>query len=61
MARAPISTRPRTIISPGERIQAQPWAFVGLVLAAGLAAGWLLRYKRLRKGLLLYLGVSRLL
>ena len=51
--------RQQPIVSPGERIQAQPWAFVGVALFAGLALGALLQFRGLRKALRLYLMVRR--
>ncbi len=47
--------------SPGERMRAQPWSFVVLALATGLACGILLRYRGARKLLRTYLGVRHLL
>ncbi len=46
-------------LAPGESIQAQPWSFLALALAAGVGAGLLLRVKPLRKALGVYLAVSK--
>ena len=35
--------------APLERIKAQPWSFVGLALTIGVAAGFLLRFKTVRR------------
>jgi membrane protein len=47
-------------LAPGRQIRLQPWSFVGLALSAGIAAGLLIRYKILRKGLKLYLTARKL-
>ncbi|HWI56140.1 MAG TPA: hypothetical protein VNZ22_02855 [Bacillota bacterium] len=52
-------TPPAARLSPGQSIQAQPWAFVGMALAVGVAAGMLWRVKAVRKALRLYLLVRR--
>ncbi len=46
-------------LAPGESIQSEPWAFVGLALVVGVGAGLLIRYKGLRKALGIYLAVRR--
>ncbi|HVV00863.1 MAG TPA: hypothetical protein VHH88_05840, partial [Verrucomicrobiae bacterium] len=45
---------------PGERIKKEPWSFVGLALAMGVAAGVMLRFKSLRRALKVYSFVRRL-
>jgi hypothetical protein len=49
------------ILSPGERIQAQPWSFIGLALTLGLTVGLLWRYKTLRKAARVYLLVRKII
>jgi hypothetical protein len=47
--------------SPGESLQAEPWAFIGVALIAGLAAGLLLRHASLRRMLRFYLTIRSIL
>jgi hypothetical protein len=49
----------RVNVSPGERIRAQPWSFVGLALVTGVAAGLFWKVKTLRKAARLYFAVRR--
>ena len=47
-------------IAPGEAVHRNAWQFVGMMLAAGVVGGVLLRLKWLRKGLKLYTTVRKL-
>lgn len=44
----------RVVYPPLDWVKEEPWAFVFLALAAGLATGILLKFKTLRKGLKVY-------
>jgi ElaB/YqjD/DUF883 family membrane-anchored ribosome-binding protein len=45
--------------APIEHVRAEPWSFVGLALAMGLAAGILIRFKTARRALRWYLAIRR--
>jgi membrane protein len=45
--------------TPGGVVREEPWRFVGLMLAAGVASGLLLRFKSVRKALRLYAFVRK--
>jgi len=45
--------------APAEHIRAQPWSFVGLALITGVAAGFLLKFKTLRRAVSLYAALRR--
>jgi hypothetical protein len=45
--------------APGSRIRAEPWTFIGLGFALGIAAGLTLKFKPLRKALRFYLLARR--
>ncbi len=55
------SLRREPPLAPGEVIRSEPWSFVVLALAAGLAAGFLLCLKTVRRGLRIYWSVRKVI
>jgi hypothetical protein len=51
---------PGVINPPLDRIRAEPWTFIGLALATGIAAGVLWKFRSFRKALRVYSVVRRL-
>ncbi|HWQ93232.1 MAG TPA: hypothetical protein VN673_16275 [Clostridia bacterium] len=51
--------RPALQRPPLDQIRSQPWAFIGVALAAGMAAGLIFRVGVLRKALKAYLLARR--
>jgi hypothetical protein len=45
--------------APGRHVKSEPWSFIALALGAGVTAGFLLRFKTLRKALGGYLLLRR--
>ncbi len=55
------SSSPVVRMSPGQSIQARPWAFVGLAVVLGVVAGLALRMTNLRKAVTAYSVLRKLL